>query len=53
MDSVKNLKNKLPPHNMEAEKAVLGAILIDPDVFTFIRPILDASAFYSPQHQKI
>jgi len=53
MDSVKNLKNKLPPHNMEAEKAVLGAILIDPDVFTFVRPILDASAFYSPQHQKI
>ena len=48
MDSVKNLKNKLPPHNMEAEKAVLGAILIDPDVFTFVRPILDASAFYSP-----
>ena len=53
MDSAKNLKNKLPPHNMEAEKAVLGAILIDPDVFTFVRPILDASAFYSPQHQKI
>ena len=53
MDSAKNLKNKLPPHNMEAEKAVLGAILIDPDIFTFIRPILDASAFYSPQHQKI
>ncbi len=53
MDIVKNLKNKLPPHNMEAEKAVLGAILIDPDVFTFVRPILDASAFYSPQHQKI
>ena len=53
MDSVKNLKNKLPPHNMEAEKAVLGAILIDPDIFTFVRPILDASAFYSPQHQKI
>ncbi|UTY30981.1 replicative DNA helicase [Treponema putidum] len=53
MDSVKNLKNKIPPNNIEAEKAVLGAILIDPDVFTFVRPILDASAFYSPQHQKI
>ncbi|AIN94531.1 replicative DNA helicase [Treponema putidum] len=53
MDSVKNLKNKIPPNNIEAEKAVLGAILIDPDVFTFVRPILDAGAFYSPQHQKI
>ncbi len=48
-----NLKNKLPPHNIEAELAVLGAILLDSEAFGVIRPILAAEAFYSPQHQKI
>lgn len=51
--NIKNLKNKLPPNNIEAEMAVLGAVLLDPDVFGLIRPILPVEAFYSPQHQKI
>lgn len=49
----KSLKNKIPPNNMEAERAVLGAVLLDPDTFGDVRPILGAEAFYSPQHQKI
>lgn len=36
------LKDKVPPHNAEAEQAVLGAILLDPDsvplVLRFLRP---------------
>ena len=49
----KSLKNKIPPNNMEAERAVLGAVLLDPDTFGDIRPILGAESFYSLQHQKI
>ncbi len=52
-NNLTSLKNKLPPHNMEAELAVLGAILLDPEVFMQVRQILDFSAFYSPQNQKI
>lgn len=48
-----NLKNKIPPNNIEAEKAVLGAVLLDPDVFGSVRQIVSASSFYSVQHQKI
>ena len=44
---------KLPPHNTEAEEAILGALLIDPDaifeVSTFLRP----DAFYRRQNQWI
>lgn len=36
------LKDKIPPHNSEAEQACLGAVLIDPDslpvILRFIRP---------------
>jgi replicative DNA helicase len=36
------LKDRVPPHNAEAEQAVLGAILLDPDsvplVLRFLRP---------------
>ncbi len=48
-----SLKNKLPPHDLEAELAVLGATLLDPIVFTTVRTIIDSSAFYSPQNQKL
>ena len=29
------LADRTPPHNIEAEQAVFGAILIDPDAFTY------------------
>jgi replicative DNA helicase len=36
------LKDKLPPHNAEAEQACIGAVLIDPEsvanVLRFLRP---------------
>lgn len=45
--------DRLPPHSLEAEEAVLGSLLIDPDaifdVATFLRP----EAFYSAQNQTI
>ncbi len=48
-----SLKNKLPPHDIEAELAVLGAVLLDPEVFTTVRTIIAPDAFYSPQNQKV
>lgn len=42
----------VPPQNLEAEKAVLGALLLDSDAFdrvAFLRP----DSFYSPQHKLI
>ncbi|GAB4269400.1 MAG: replicative DNA helicase [Candidatus Promineifilaceae bacterium] len=35
---------RLPPHNLEAEEAVLGALLIDPDA------IFDVAGFLRPEH---
>ncbi|MGI5172004.1 replicative DNA helicase [Treponema sp. OMZ 840] len=48
-----SLKDKVPPHNLEAEQAALGALLLDWDaVGTAIR-FLRPERFYSLQNQKI
>ena len=39
-------KERLPPMNIEAEQAVLGGILIDPDALHRIRSILKAGHFF-------
>ncbi len=47
------LKDSVPPHNLEAEKATLGALLLDwkaiGDIITFLHP----EHFYSQQNQII
>ena len=48
--------DRIPPHNVEAEKAVLGAILLNPDAWSRaseILPAVDGSAFYVEAHQHI
>ena len=42
---------QLLPHNLEAEEAVIGSILIDADCITRIAPILQPFAFYRERHQ--
>jgi replicative DNA helicase len=37
---------KLPPHNVEAEEAVLGSLLVDPDSITETAIFLKPEAFY-------
>jgi replicative DNA helicase len=42
-----------PPQNIEAERSVLGAVLLDSSVIVQIADILLAEHFYTPQHQAI
>jgi replicative DNA helicase len=44
---------KVPPQNLEAERAVLGAILMDNESIYAVMEILDSSAFYQPSHRLI
>ena len=40
------------PYSLEAEQAVLGSILMDPDCFDRVSGILrGADCFYIPQHE--
>ncbi len=41
---------KLQPHNMEAEEAVLGSLLIDPDAIINISTFLRAEDFFLQRH---
>lgn len=45
--------DRLPPQNMEAEQAVLGAILLEPSSLTLASEILIPEDFYRASHQKI
>ena len=44
---------RLLPQNVEAERSVLGSILIDPACFADVRLRLEASDFYKPAHRDI
>ncbi len=41
------------PHNLEAEQALLGAILVNNEAFYRVSDFLEARHFYEPIHQKI
>ncbi len=42
--------DKLQPHNVEAEEAVLGSLLIDPDAMIRIAAFLQPTDFYMERH---
>ncbi len=44
---------KVPPQNLEAERAVLGAILLDNEVIFTVLEVLDPNAFYQDGHRTI
>ncbi|MCL5291810.1 MAG: replicative DNA helicase [Actinobacteria bacterium] len=44
---------KLPPHNLEAEQSLLGALLISPDTIPDIVETVDPEAFYTEGHRLI
>ncbi len=45
--------DKMVPHNVEAEQAVLGALLIDPDAVYRVNTFLRADDFYVEKHRWI
>lgn len=45
--------DRLPPQNIEAEQAVLGAIFLEPSSLTVASEILIPEDFYRASHQKI
>lgn len=45
------VEEPLPPHNLAAEAAVLGSILIDPDCLLEITPFLRSDDFYRMGHR--
>jgi len=48
-----NEEIKVPPQNVEAEKAVLGSMLIDEDAIAYALEILESSCFYNDAHREI
>lgn len=46
-------KPKLPPHDIEAEKSLLGALLVDPDALVKVADLIRPESFYNPSHNII
>ena len=44
---------KVPPHSIEAEKALLGSVMIRPEVMHEIIDLVNERSFYSNQHRII
>ncbi|HEY9782291.1 MAG TPA: replicative DNA helicase [Leptolyngbyaceae cyanobacterium] len=45
--------DRLPPHNIEAEEAILGGILLDPEAISRVSDRLLSEAFYISAHKDI
>lgn len=44
---------RIAPHNIEAEQALLGAILVNNEAYYRVSDFLDPAHFYDPVHQRI
>jgi replicative DNA helicase len=44
---------RIPPHNIEAEQAVLGCMLLDPDVIPTVTELIKSTDFYRDDHREI
>jgi len=51
--SAPSLKDQIPPHNDEAEKATIGALLLDSEALLSVLRYLRHSDFYANPHKKI
>lgn len=45
--------NRIPPHNLDAEQSVLGAMLESRDAIANVFEILESDDFYKPAHSEI
>ncbi len=46
-------KEKMPPHNLEAEQSLLGSLLIDQNAIIKVADLISQNDFYDPKHQII
>ncbi len=53
MANHQDVSGRIPPQNLDAEKSVLGAILLDSDAIINVADILSSESFYLPAHQHI
>lgn len=53
MPSLSSDALKVPPHDIDAEKSVLGAVLIDPAAVNLVAEFLRAEDFYRIEHQLV
>lgn len=51
--SFRAVSDRLPPQNIDAEEAILGGILLDPEAVGRVAEILQPEAFYISAHQSI
>ena len=47
------MEGRIPPHNLDAEASVLGAILLDGEVLDRLEGTITPDAFYKESHRKI
>jgi len=47
------VSSRLPPHNLEAERSVLGGVLIKPSAFDEVATALQVDDFFLPVHREI
>jgi len=48
-----SLPGKLPPQNLEAEKSLLGSLMLDKNAITKVADFLQSKDFYKKKHQEI
>jgi replicative DNA helicase len=51
--SAENMFGGAPPHNIEAEQGLLGAILINNEAFAGVTRLIEPMHFFEPIHQKL
>ncbi len=49
----KNTEHKLPPQNIEAEKSLLGSLILDKNAIIKVADYLQSKDFYKQSHQQI
>lgn len=47
------MRERIPPHNAEAERSVLGAAMLDRDILTEVLEEVKAEDFYNENHKEI
>lgn len=52
-DGVQALRERVPPHNVEAEQSLLGSMFLSSDAVENCMAIVDEHDFYRPPHKRI